>query len=150
MLDRISWQLFEISDQYLKYKVNSRTTVFIPKILEELSMGMCLRVYYAIDYDKFNTEFQHNWTSYEFAEKGMLNNLSLNRIYNYTYDAEDLLYDEDFLRDLRSRDPLYSYTSIIEARNFFSTRISVTFIHLDLQAFKNTTDYRGQCYYSYI
>ena len=80
----LSWQLIDISSEYFKYKVDIQTFVFIPEEVEDLSMGICLPIEIIINYKKFNTEFQYNWTSNEFAEKGMIHNLSIHKIYKYT------------------------------------------------------------------
>ena len=89
----LSWQLIDISSEYFKYKVNIQTFVFIPDEVEDLSMGICLPIEIIIDYKKFNSEYQYQWTSKKFAEKGMLDNLSIQEIYNYTYHAESIVYD---------------------------------------------------------
>ena len=88
----LSWQLFDISNEYFKYKVNIQTTVFIPEQLENLSMVICVPMRFAIHYQKFNRKFQHNWTPDKFLQKGMINNLSIHDIYTYTYNADDIVY----------------------------------------------------------
>ena len=86
------WQLFQICSQYFKYEVNIRTSVFKLKISEDLSMGMCIPIEFAIDYNKLNTELQSNWTAMEFQRKGRFQNLTSYQIYNYTYNADNLVY----------------------------------------------------------
>ena len=88
----LSWQLFEISSEYVKYKVDIQTTVLIPEEVEDMSMVICLPIEYLINYNKFNAELQYNWTRREFERKDMLRNLSIHQVYYYTYDANDILY----------------------------------------------------------
>ena len=92
----LSSQLFDISSEYFKFKVNIRALVFIPEQVEDLSMGICLPIEFIIDYKKFNAAFRYNWTPNEFDRKGMLRNLSIHEIYNYTYDADNLVYVVNF------------------------------------------------------
>ena len=88
----LSCQLFDIFNEYFQFKVNFRAIVFIPEEVEELSMGICLPIEFAIDYNKFNSNFRYNWTPKEFFQNGMLQNLSIHQIYNYTYDADKIVY----------------------------------------------------------
>ena len=95
----LSWQLFEVCSAYFRYKVNSQISMFIPEQVEDLSMGICIPIQYVINYEKLNTEVQYNWTPDEFARKEMLRNLSFHEIYNYTYNADDVLYESDYWED---------------------------------------------------
>ena len=95
----LSWQLFEISTEYFKYKVSCRTTVFLPEQVEDLSMGICLPVASVIDYKKIHTELQYNWTPNEFGRKGMLQILSIHEVYRYTYDADKIIYNGGYWKD---------------------------------------------------
>ena len=116
----LSWQLFELSTEYFKYKVNSRTTVFIPEQVEDKSMGICIPVVYSIDYKKFNTELQSNWTPDEFDRKEMILNLSIHEIYNYTYDAENILYNVDYWEDVWGGSPnRTNLSSIMDMQKYF-------------------------------
>ena len=91
----LSWQVFEISTEHLKYKVSCRTTVFIPEDIEDLSMGICLPIFYATDYQKLKTGLQNKWMLFE--------NLSINEIYNYTYDADNILNEGGYWKDIQSK-----------------------------------------------
>ena len=95
----LSWQLFELSSEYLKYKVIIRATLFIPDEIEDLSMGICLPVAFAIDYNKFNNESGSNWTATEFDRKGIFQSLSVHEIYNYTYDADKIISEGGYWKD---------------------------------------------------
>ena len=116
----LSWQLFDISSEYLKYKVNSRTAVFIPERVEDRSMGICIPMKYSIDYKKLNTELQYNSTQDQFFRKGMMLNLSIHEIYNYTYDAENILYDVDYWEDVWGGSPnTTNLSSIMDMQKYF-------------------------------
>ena len=116
----LSWQLFEITSEYFKYKVNRQTTVFIPNIVEDLSMVMCLPVAFAIDFKKFNSEFRSNWTQKEFSHNGMLQNLSVHEIYNYTYDADNILLDLFYLDGVWNGRPQSTrFSSIMKMEKYF-------------------------------
>ena len=116
----LSWQLFEISSEYLKYKVSCRTTVFIPVEVEDLSMGICLQVAFVIDYNKFHTDLQYNWTRKEFWNKRMLDNLSIHEIYNYTYDADNILYNSGYWKnEWDSIGKLNNFSSIFKMKKYF-------------------------------
>ena len=115
------WQLFAISSEYLIYKVNIQTTVFIPEQIEHFSMGICLPIEYSINYTKFNTEFQYHWTPNEFDKKDMFRNLSILEIYNYTYHAENILYlisypENDGRRAWKSS----NFLSIMNMKKYYS------------------------------
>ena len=92
----LSWQLFEISGEYFKYKVNIQTTVYIPEEVENLSMGICLSVAFAINYNKLNSKLQYNCTPHEFYRKEMIQNFSTHEIYDYTYDADNIIYNAGY------------------------------------------------------
>ena len=83
--------MVQLSSEYLKYKVIIRASLFIPEEVEDLSMGICLPIAFAIDYNKLNTKLQSNWTPTDFDRKEVLQNLSLYEIYNYTYDADKII-----------------------------------------------------------
>ena len=116
----LSWQLFEISGEYFKYKVNSHTTVFTPQNIEDLSMGICLPVPFTIDYNKFNDESQYNWTPDKFFLEDMLQNLTIHQIYNYTYNADKLLYNVSYWENVWGRGSHYkNLSSILKMHKYF-------------------------------
>ena len=116
----LSWQLFEITSAYFKYKVNRHTSVFTPGKVEDLSMVLCLPVAFAIDYNKFNSELQYNWTPDEFNRKEMLLNLSIHQVYNYTYDAAKILYNVDYWDDVWGGGPeSNNVSSTMEMQKYF-------------------------------
>ena len=116
----LSWQLFQISGEYFKYKVNIQTTVFIPEQVEDLSMGICIPIQYAIDYKKFNTEVQYNWTPDEFGHKRMFRNLSIHEIYNYTYHADKILYLVSYPKDQgKSGWKLTNFSSVMKMEKYY-------------------------------
>ena len=114
------WQLFELSSAYFKYNVNRHTTVFIPQKVEDLSMVICLPIAFVIDYNKFNTEFQYNWTPDEFIRKAMHRNLSILEIYNYTYNADNILHDVIYWDDAWGAGPeSNNVSSTMEMQKYF-------------------------------
>ena len=58
-------------------------------------MGICVPIFYAIDYQRFKTGLQNKWTLYE--------SLSINEIYNYTYDADNIIEEGGYWKDLQSK-----------------------------------------------
>ena len=114
------WQLLELSGAYFKYNVNRHTTVFIPQKVEDLSMVICLPIAYVIDYNKFNTEFQYNWTPDKFNRQGMLLNLSIHQINSFTYDADHILDDVLYWDDVWGGGPeSNNFSSIMEMQKYF-------------------------------
>ena len=90
------WQLLDISSEYFKYKVDILTTVTIPDEVQNLSMAICLPIRFVFDFEKFNTKLEFNWTPDEFDRQDMIRNLSINEIYNYTYDADNIVYQVNY------------------------------------------------------
>ena len=116
----LSWQLFEISTEYFKYKVSCRTTVFIPEQVEDLSMGICVPIGFAIDYKKFHTELQHNEILNKYDNKKMVENLSIHEIFNFTYDAENILYVSGYWKDEWNLTPkLNNFSSVMKMQKYF-------------------------------
>ena len=115
----LSWQMFQISSEYFKYEVNIRTTVFKLKITEDLSMGICIPVSYAIDYNTFNNAYEYNWKPNEFYYKRILNNLSIHEIYNYTYEPDNILYRIGYQEAERRRDTKSTnFSSIMKMKKY--------------------------------
>ena len=116
----LSWQLFEITSEYLRYKVNIQTTVFIPEQVEDMSMSLCLPIEYSIDYNKFHNELQYNWTVNDLDRKQRLANLSIHQIYNYTYNADNILYLVSYAENERRRGLKSSnFSSIMKMEKYF-------------------------------
>ena len=95
----LSWQLLEITSEYLQYKVNIQTTMFIPEQVEDLCMGICLPVAFAIDYKKLNSELRSNWTPTEFDRKEMYRTLFTHEIFNYTHAADNIIHYAGYWKD---------------------------------------------------
>ena len=115
----LSWQLVQISSEYFKYKVDSRTSVFTPKIVQDLSMIICLPMEFSINFEKFNTELQYDWTPNEFIRQEMLWNLSIYQIYNYTYEAENILYGVQYRKNASEVDfAEANFSSILEMEKY--------------------------------
>ena len=116
----LSWQLFEITSEYFQYKVNIQTTVFIPEQLEDVSMGICVLIHNIIDYKKFHTELKYNWTADDFDHKQWLRNLSIQQIYNYSYNPENILYTISYAEDERHKALKSSnFSSILKMKKYF-------------------------------
>ena len=87
------WQLYLICDLYFQYKVSTRTTVFIPKVIQPLAVSLCISLQDIIDYGKIRKAIGGKWTLEDVVSEKqdyhqLIDNLTIGQMFNFT-PAED-------------------------------------------------------------
>ena len=84
------WQLTSIIDLYFRYRVSTSTYVFTHKIIEPLSITLCVRMHDVMDIKRLNKNFNKK---YKKNKKGLIQdfkNLTLENLFYYTPSTDIL------------------------------------------------------------
>ena len=90
------WQLVSICELFFQYKVVTRTTVFIPSIINPMALNLCVQISSIFDYEGIRNITGKNWTydaviSQLQLEIELLHDLTVEQIFNFTPQEDDLV-----------------------------------------------------------
>ena len=103
------WQMVCICQLYFQYKVVTRTTVFIPKIIDPLALNLCIKMSSIFDYKEFRNNTGNNVTydaitSKEQLMTQLLHDLTVEQIFKFTPQENDVVDQVDFINSSLSSD----------------------------------------------
>ena len=92
----LTWQLVSICQLYFQYKVVTRTTVFIPTIINPMALNLCVKIPYIFDYEGIRSSTGKNWTydaiiSEEQFRTELLHDLTVEQMFQFTPQENDVV-----------------------------------------------------------
>ena len=92
----LTWQLVSICQLYFQYKVVTRTTVFIPTIINPMALNLCLHVSSIFDYEGIRISTGKNWTydaiiSEQQSFTELLHDLTVEQMFQFTPQEDDIV-----------------------------------------------------------
>ena len=90
------WQLVSICQLYFQYKIVTRTTVFIPKIMNPMALNLCIMMSSIFDFDGIRKSTGNNWTydaviSEEKLRNELLHDLTVEQMFKFTPQENDVV-----------------------------------------------------------
>ena len=90
------WQLASICELYFRYKVVTRTTVFIPAIINPMAVNFCVEITNIFDYKRIRKSTGKNWTydgiiSKNQSKTELLHDFSVEQLFNFTPQEDDVV-----------------------------------------------------------
>ena len=90
------WQLVSICELYFQYKVVTRTTVFIPTIIDIMALNLCIKISLIFDYERIRKSTGNNWTydaiiSKEQSTDELLHDLTVEQMFEFTPQEDDVV-----------------------------------------------------------
>ena len=90
------WQLVSICQLYFQYKVVTRTTVFIPKIINPMALNLCIMMSSILDFDGIRKSTGNNWTydaliSEQQLFTELLHDLTVEEMFRFTPQENDVV-----------------------------------------------------------
>ena len=92
----LTWQLVSICQLYFQYKVVTRTTVFIPTIINPMALNLCVQMKSIFDYESIRNSTGKNWTydaiiSEEQLRTELLHDLTVEQMIQFTPQENDVV-----------------------------------------------------------
>ena len=90
------WQLVCICQLYFQYKVVTKTTVFIPTIINPMALNLCVQMRSIFDYEEIRNSTGKNWTydaivSEQQSETKLLHDLTVQQMFKFTPQKNDVV-----------------------------------------------------------
>ena len=103
------WQLVCICQLYFQYKVVTKTTVFIPKIMNPMALNLCIMMSSIFDFDAIRKCTGYNWTydammSEEQLLIDLLHDLTVEQMFKFTPQENDVVDKIRFINNSLSSD----------------------------------------------
>ena len=82
-----------ICQLYFQYKVVTRTTVFLPAIINPMAMNLCVRIFYILDYEGIRNSTGKNWTLLNDNKSGneLLHELTVEQMFKFSPEENDVV-----------------------------------------------------------
>ena len=101
------WQLVCICQLYFQYKVVTRTTVFIPTVIDPMALNLCIKMRFIFDYEGIRKSTGNNWTYDALISKGqstdeLLHDLTVEQMFKFTPEQNDVVDEVDFTNSSHS------------------------------------------------
>ena len=95
------WQLVCICQLYFQYKVVTRTTVFIPTIINPMALNLCVKMSPILNYEGIRNSTANNWTydaiiSEQQSETKLLHDLTVEQMFKFTPQEDDVVDEVTF------------------------------------------------------
>ena len=92
----LTWQLVSICQLYFQYKVVTRTTVFIPTIINSMALNLCVQMSSIFDYERIRNTTGYNWTYNAIMSKqqlftDLLHDLTVEQMFEFTPQENDVV-----------------------------------------------------------
>ena len=92
----LTWQLVSICQLYFQYQAVTRTTVFIPKIINPMALNLCVKMSFIFDYEGIRSSTGKNWTydaiiSEEQLRTELLHDLTVEQMFKFTPQENDVV-----------------------------------------------------------
>ena len=92
----LTWQLVSICQLYFQYKVVTRTTVFIPTIINPMALNLCVQMTNIFDYERIRNITGYNWTYNAIMSKqqlftDLLHDLTVEQMFEFTPQENDVV-----------------------------------------------------------
>ena len=97
----LTWQLVSICQLYFQYKVVTRTTVFIPTIINPMALNLCVQMTTIFDYERIRNTTGYKWTYDAIASQqqlftDLLHDLTVEQMFEFTPQENDVVDEVNF------------------------------------------------------
>ena len=78
-----------VIEEYFKYQVSSKTSIFIPEVIQSRSVSFCMRFTDILNYDLFNKETNRNWSfadskTSKKTQRKYVDEMTVDEVFKYT------------------------------------------------------------------
>jgi len=83
-----------IFHEFFRYEVSTRTSVFIPEVIEQKAVTLCSRYTDVLDFERLNKETKRNWMYDQHSNVSdiYVDNMTVHEVFHFTPPVQDILY----------------------------------------------------------